>query len=263
MSSAKRVVLAAANSRALDVYVGYTNLLVGRDKACRLGQYLARFLAYVVARRIARQGKTAGLVAWLATLAKVQQALGTTRKVMRAGKFVNFAQLAARAIAAAAPGDDEVAWALGLAQKLGMCVFMAADTLGLLGTTLALVRLRDPAHVARVAQRGWLCALAAQALLAVYQLRAVSIRAADLRRVRSHIEKTDDAMGDRECAIEERALAVQRAGLSRQLAAAALDLTIPLKGLGILPLNEGLVALAGTATSLMGAQDVLSKVVSA
>ncbi|KAJ1734899.1 Peroxisomal membrane protein PMP27 [Coemansia biformis] len=258
MSGATGVAVAVANSRVIDVYVKYTNMLVGRDKACRLGQYFARLLAYLVGQRIARLGKTAGRVEWLATLVKIQQVLATTRKMMRSGKFVNFAQMAARALVAR-NGEDEVVWALGLVNKLGMCVFMAADTLGLVGTTLGLVRLRDPARVARVAQRGWLFALAAQALSALYQLRTVAIRAADLRRVRCHVEKTGDAMGDRECATEEHALATQRAGLSKQLVAAALDLSIPIKGLGILPLNEGLVALAGTMTSLMGAQDVLSK----
>ncbi|KAJ2763047.1 Peroxisomal membrane protein PMP27, partial [Coemansia nantahalensis] len=227
--------------------------------ACRLGQYFARLLAYLVGQQVARQGKTAGRIEWLATLAKIQQALATTRKVMRSGKFVNFAQLAIRALAAQSGGGDEVVWVLGVVHKLGMCVFMAADTLGLLGTTLALIRLRDPARITRIAQRGWMYALAAQALSALYQLRTVAIRSADLRRVRSHVEKTGDAMGDRECTTEEHALSVQRTTLSRQLAMSVLDLTIPVKGLGVLPLHEGLVALAGTATSLMGAQDVLAK----
>ncbi|KAJ2353454.1 Peroxisomal membrane protein PMP27 [Coemansia erecta] len=255
MDGAKGLVLAAANSGVVDVYVKYIGTLVGRDKACRLGQYFARLLAYVVGRRITRAGKTPGLADWLSALVKVQQTLGTARKVMRTGKFVGFLQQAVRTLAGS---GDEVVRALGAAHKLGMCVFMAADTWGLLGA-LALVRVRDAGRVARVGQRAWMWALAAQLASALYQLHAVSLRAADLKRVRFHVEKAADAVAGRECAVEEQAIRVQRTALARQLAATALDLCIPIKGLGVLPLNEGLVAAAGTVTSLMGVQDVLAK----
>ncbi|KAJ2509694.1 hypothetical protein GGI11_005770, partial [Coemansia sp. RSA 2049] len=61
------------------------------------------------------------------------------------------------------------------------------------------------------------------------------------------------------CAAEERAVAAQRAAAGRTLLLSALDLTIPIKGLALVGVNEGLVALAGTVTSLMGIQDSLAK----
>ncbi|KAJ2480108.1 Peroxisomal membrane protein PMP27 [Coemansia sp. RSA 2131] len=255
MDGTMRLVVMAANSRMVDVYVKYIGTLVGRDKACRLGQYFARLMAYVIGQRMARTGKTVHLSSWLVTLTKVQQTLGTARKVMRAGKFVSFLQLAVRTLMGS---GDEVERVLSAVHKLGMCVFMAADTWGLLGA-LSLVRVRDATRVTRVGQRGWMWALVAQLTLALYGLRTVSLRAADLHRVRVHVEKASDVVGGRECAVEEEAIRVQRAALARQLAAAALDLCIPVKGLGIVPLNEGLVAAAGTITSLMGVQDVLAK----
>ncbi|KAJ1937935.1 Peroxisomal membrane protein PMP27 [Kickxella alabastrina] len=137
---------------------------------------------------------------------------------------------------------------------------MAADTLGLMGSTLTLVRLRDPANVMRVGQRGWLLAIVCQLISAAYQLHNISVREADLRRVRMHVEKAADVMGDRECAVEEELIRRNKTQATRQLVASALDLVIPAKGLGLLNINEGLVALAGTVTSLMGIQDVVSKV---
>ncbi|PIA18488.1 peroxisomal biogenesis factor 11 [Coemansia reversa NRRL 1564] len=257
MDCAKYVVLAAANSRVVDVYVRYINMLVGRDKACRLGQYVARLLIYLVNRRVSQLGKTSSRLEWIMTLTRIQQTLSTTRKVMRSGKFLAFFQQAVRTLTSV--GDDEVVRTLGAAHKLGMCVFMVADTIGLLGTTLALVRLRNPARVARLGQRAWMYALIAQLLSTLYQLRGLSIRSADLQRVRRHVGKAGDVMAERECAMEEQAIRTQRKGLTRQLTTSALDLAIPIKGLGILPLNEGLVGMAGSITSLMGVQDVLGK----
>ncbi|KAJ1843954.1 Peroxisomal membrane protein PMP27 [Coemansia sp. RSA 2708] len=250
MDGAKDVVLAAANSRMVDVYVKYTGMLVGRDKACRLGQYLARLFVYLVTRRITHLGKTPLRQSWLATLLRVQQTLSSARKVMRSGKFIGFLQLAMRA------QGDEVERALDVVHKLGMSVFMAADTWGLLG---ALLIVQPAPRVARIGQRAWMYALLAQLGAALYRLHGLSLRAADLRRVRVHVEKAADVVAGRECVVEEQAIGAQRRTLMRQAVTAALDLSIPVKGLGVLPLNEGLVALAGTVTSLIGIRDVLAK----
>ncbi|KAI8320502.1 peroxisomal biogenesis factor 11 [Martensiomyces pterosporus] len=258
MSGVVDLVSAVANSNATSVYVKYTSTLVGRDKLCRLAQYFSRLLVYVLNRRIQAAGKTAGAVEWLAALVKIQGAMGTTRKIMRSGRFIDFLQLFVRAVQA--KGEDDVVRLLSALHKLGMFAFMAADTLGLLGTTLGLIKLRDPAKVGRAAQRGWMLAIVCQLLTAVYQLRNLAMREADLQRVRQHVEKSADVLGDRECVVEEQIIRRQKAQANRQLLAAALDLTIPVRGLGILNINEGLVALAGTITSLLGVQDVLSKI---
>ncbi|KAJ1662884.1 Peroxisomal membrane protein PMP27 [Coemansia sp. RSA 1813] len=246
------------NSKAVALYVQYASTLVGRDKACRFGQYLARLLAYLVGRRLATRGKNPTGVSWLASLSKVQSALGTTRKVMRSGKFVDFARLFARALTGTQGPHDEVARTLGAVHKAGMCIFMLADTLGLLHNTMGLVRLRNAPRVARLGQRAWMTALVAQVIAAAYQLHNLRLRQADLARVRRHVMKTD-AFGASECAVEEQAVSTQRAAASRLLLQSALDLTIPIKGLGLFDINEGLVALAGTVTSLMGIQDTLAK----
>ncbi|KAJ2508714.1 Peroxisomal membrane protein PMP27 [Coemansia sp. RSA 2049] len=261
-----------SNSKAVALYVQYASTLVGRDKACRFGQYLARLLVYMLSRRLATRGKTPGAgIAWVAALSKTQAVLSTTRKVMRSGKFVDFARQFARILTGAAAlqqREDEVVRTLGAVHKAGMCVFMLADTLGLAHSVLGLVRLRDAPRVARLGQRAWLAALAAQAAAALYQLHNLRLRQADLDRVRRHITKTaagagssdlPASVGARECAAEERAVAAQRAAAGRTLLLSALDLTIPIKGLALVGVNEGLVALAGTVTSLMGIQDSLAK----
>ncbi|KAI7831937.1 peroxisomal biogenesis factor 11 [Kickxella alabastrina] len=237
MSTVLSLVSAATNSGAANVYHAG-----GRDKACRFGQYFSRLLVYLISQRMSARGKTPASIEWMATFAKTQAAMATTRKMMRSGKFIDFLQLFMRSLKN--KGEDELVHLLGLFHKASMFVFMAADTLGLMGSTLTLVRLRDPANVTRVGQRGWLLAIVCQLISAAYQLHNISVREADLRRVRMHVEKAADVMGDRECA----------------LVASALDLVIPAKGLGLLNINEGLVALAGTVTSLMGIQDVVSKV---
>ncbi|KAJ2655110.1 Peroxisomal membrane protein PMP27 [Coemansia sp. RSA 1200] len=267
-----------SNSKAVALYVQYASTLVGRDKACRFGQYLARLLVYVLSRRLATREKAPGAgvgvgAAWVAALSKTQAVLSTTRKVMRSGKFVDFARQFARILTGAASTssslqrEDEVVRTLGAVHKAGMCVFMLADTLGLAHSALGLVRLRDAPRVARLGQRAWLAALAAQAAAALYQLHNLRLRQADLDRVRRHVAKTAGSSGNdfpasvgaRECAAEERAVAAQRAAAGRMLLLSALDLTIPIKGLALVGVNEGLVALAGTVTSLMGIQDSLAK----
>ncbi|KAJ2011022.1 Peroxisomal membrane protein PMP27 [Coemansia sp. RSA 2530] len=250
------IVAAAANSSATATYMKYASQLSGRDKACRFTQYFARLLAYLVSRRISLQGTkpTASVLDWMSTLAKTQSAMSTTRKILRSGKFIDFFHLFIRSLG---QGGDEVERLLNSGHKLGMFVFMLADTAGILHSALGLVRLRDPQKATRVAMRGWWLALVCQLLAGVYQLRALVIREADLCRVRRHLEKDADAMADRECVVEERQVMVKKRAAVRQVIASALDLTIPTAGLGLLGLNEGVVALAGTITSLMGVQDIL------
>ncbi|KAJ1963589.1 Peroxisomal membrane protein PMP27 [Dipsacomyces acuminosporus] len=258
MSGVVDLVSTVANSSVTNVYVKYTTTLVGRDKLCRLAQYFSRFLVYLINRKMQTSGKTAGAVEWLATLVKIQGAMGTTRKIMRSGKFIDFFQLFVRALQA--KGEDEISKLLNILHKLGMFGFMAGDTIGLLGSTLGLIRLKDPAKVGRAAQRAWMLAIVSQLLSSVYQLRALALREADLQRVRKHVEKSADVLGDRECVVEEQIIRRQKAQANRQLLVSVLDLTIPLKGLGIVNINEGIVGLAGTITSMLGAQDVLAKI---
>ncbi|KAJ1877350.1 Peroxisomal membrane protein PMP27 [Coemansia sp. RSA 1722] len=257
MSASFQLAIAAANSNAANTYVRYASMLVGRDKMCRLGQYFSRLMVYLITERMRLRGKTPNSIEWLTTFSKMQGVLGTTRKLLRAGKFFDFLQLFLRALVR--KGDDELVHALGALHKVGMFVFMAADTVGVLGSSLALVKLRDPGKITRIAQRGWLLALVCQAMSAIYRLRGIAMREVDLRRVRLQIEKSADVMGDRECAVEEQLVRKNKAQATRELVAAALDLTIPIKGLGLLAINEGVVALAGTVTSLMGIQDALAK----
>ncbi|KAJ2756143.1 Peroxisomal membrane protein PMP27 [Coemansia pectinata] len=251
------IVAAAANSSATATYMKYASQLTGRDKACRFTQYFARLLAYLVTRRISLQGTkpSASALDWLSTLTKIQGTMSTTRKILRSGKFIDFFHLLVRSLHQG--GGDEVERLLNTGHKLGMFVFMLADSVGILHSALGLVRLRDPQKVTRVAMRGWWLALVCQLMAGAYQLRALVIREADLNRVRRHLEKDADVMADRECVVEERAVMVKKRAAVRQVVAAALDLTIPTAGLGLLGLNEGVVALAGTITSLMGVQDIL------
>ncbi|KAJ2000836.1 Peroxisomal membrane protein PMP27 [Coemansia thaxteri] len=239
---------AAANSPAATAYMRAAAQTAGRDKACRLGQYFARLVAHLLR---ARKGS-----AWLATLVRVQATLSTTRKILRAGKFVDFLVQLIRGLQAR--GVDEVERVLGAGHKAGMAAFMLADTLGVMHSpALALVQLRDAPLVARLAMRAWALALASNLALGLYRLRAASLRAADVRRVRKHLEKDADAMGHRECVAEEHAVAQRHAAALRLTLVSALDLAIPTSALGLLGINEGLVALAGTVTSLMGIQDVV------
>ncbi|KAJ2820916.1 Peroxisomal membrane protein PMP27 [Coemansia furcata] len=250
------ILAAAANSSATATYMKYASQLSGRDKACRFTQYFARLLAYLVTRRISLQSTKASqsVLDWLSTLSKMQSTMSTTRKILRSGKFIDFFHLFVRSLR---QGGDEVERLLNSGHKLGMFVFMLADSVGILHSALGLVKLRDPQKVTRVAMRGWWVALVCQLLSGAYQLRALAVREADLTRVRRHLEKDADVMADRECVVEERAVMVRKRAAVRQVVAAALDLTIPTAGLGLLGLNEGVVALAGTITSLMGVQDIL------
>ncbi|KAJ1950891.1 Peroxisomal membrane protein PMP27 [Linderina macrospora] len=253
MSGAISILSLVANNHAANIYIKYASTLVGRDKACRFAQYFSRFLVYLLSQRTTKPTGTS----WLTALTKVQGAMGTTRKIMRSGKFIDFLNLFVKSLAT--KGEDEVTKFLNSVHKLGMFVFMAFDTLGLLGS-LSVVTLRDAGKVGRTAQRGWMVAIVCQLLAAVYQLRSLRMREVDLERVRRHVEKSADVMGDREIAVEQQIIKSQAQAARRQLVVAALDLTIPVKGLGLLPINEGLVALAGTVTSLLGAQDVLAKI---
>ncbi|KAJ1890376.1 hypothetical protein LPJ66_007519, partial [Kickxella alabastrina] len=58
MSTVLTLVSAATNSGAANVYVKYTSMLGGRDKACRFGQYFSRLLVYLISQRMSARGKT-------------------------------------------------------------------------------------------------------------------------------------------------------------------------------------------------------------
>lgn len=204
---------------------------VGRDKVLRTLQYFSRFLAWYLYR-------TNRPLASIAPFDATKKQLGTARKLMRVGKFVE--HFKAAAVASDATSLDPVIRATSVGRQLGYAFYMLLDSANILDAT----GIRKSAHapqLLRRANQAWLSGISfsiAQGLYALYGLRARGAVVA--------------ASSDPEKVVEQKKVARELGALKIQLLSDLCDLTIPATALGWVQLDDGIVGLAGTTSSLLG-----------
>ncbi|KAL1306083.1 hypothetical protein AAFC00_004203 [Neodothiora populina] len=221
---------------AVTHYNKYVATTLGRDKVLRLVQYFSRFLSWYLLRTNATQ-------ATVTQFAKLKANLGLVRKAMRIGKFVEHFKAAATAYDARSVDPFVRFFTAG--RQLGYAGYMSCDTLTYLDAagvrpSLAAKRLQ------REAYKFWLAGLSfsvCNGLYALYQSR---------QQVAS---QSDDA----EKTIEIKAVQKLQSQTQVQLVSDLCDLTIPLSALGYVSLDDGIVGLAGSLSSLLGVLSQWSK----
>ncbi|KAF2097715.1 peroxisomal biogenesis factor 11 [Rhizodiscina lignyota] len=212
-------------------YLKFVATTTGRDKVLRTLQYFARFYAWYLYRTNNPQSAIAPYDA-------IKKNFGLTRKILRFGKVVEHVKAAA--IAADAKGGDEVLRVCAVGRQLGYAGYMFLDHLTMLDS--AGIRPSPNAkRIQREAYKAWLAALTFSAVAGVYKLYGQQQRARTLNK--------QEAEG----AVEVKKLERERGETTRQLISDLCDITVPTFALGYSNvLDDGLVGLAGTLSSILG-----------
>ncbi|KAA8893854.1 peroxisomal biogenesis factor 11 [Sphaerosporella brunnea] len=213
-------------------YLRFVATTVGRDKALRTLQYLARFLSWYLLRK----GYTAASIApWDA----IKKNFGSTRKAMRIGKNVEHLKAASVAL------DDKtlapIPKYLAALRQLCYAGYLTLDTLGFLaGTKIYTLTPTRTAWVQKEAQKLWLAGITCSLLHSAYKLQQLSSREGLLKKT------------DAEGKLEGDQIRKERQKLHTQLLLDGCDWVIPATGLGLTGFDEGLVGAAGFVSSWIG-----------
>ncbi|KAL4971295.1 peroxisomal biogenesis factor 11 [Aspergillus desertorum] len=216
---------------ALAHYLRFTATTVGRDKLLRTLQYFSRFYAWYLYRT--NQPQTA-----IAPYNAVKKQFGTTRKILRIGKFVEHLKAAALAADNKGPVDPVLRY-LAIGRQLGYAGYLSLDTV----TVVDAIGFRKLANVKRLqdsAYRAWFSGLACSVLAGVYTLWRLNEK-----------QKTLD-LKEGEGVVEAKKLEKERSAARIQLISDLCDLTVPVSAIGLANLDDGLVGIAGTISSLIG-----------
>ncbi|KAK7755090.1 Peroxisomal membrane protein PMP27 [Diatrype stigma] len=213
-------------------YLKYAATTTGRDKLLRTIQYFARFYAWYLLR-------TNGTSSEIAPFEALKKQLGLARKLLRVGKFLEHLKAAALATDSGKAGGDPVLRYATVGRQLGYAGYLTLDMTTVLDA--AGVRRWDGAKRAgREAARFWAAGLACSVVAQAYTLY----------RLREREAKLDKKEG--EGVVESKRIAIERKTSQLQLLSDLCDLTIPSSSLGWVALDDGLVGLAGTLSSLIG-----------
>ncbi|KAJ1549653.1 hypothetical protein HK405_006523 [Cladochytrium tenue] len=215
-----------------DRSIKFLSSTVGRDRINRFIQYYARYLVW----QLQRDGDKdlAG------RLAKLQAAVGQARKLMRAGRQVEFYRNAVKA----AGMKDVIVKSTTVAKNAFMSLWLALDTLQWIHG-VGFRKFETIKEITDWANRFWLAALVASLLGDVYKLRQNLARArSEKARLRSAGEKADPSA--------VKALRSDRQKLLIATAQDGLDMLLPASGLGLVEVESGIVGLVGAVTSVMG-----------
>ncbi|OIW24453.1 peroxisomal biogenesis factor 11 [Coniochaeta ligniaria NRRL 30616] len=211
-------------------YLKFVATTVGRDKLLRTIQYFARFYAWYLFR-------TNALPSQIAPWDALKKQFGLVRKVMRMGK--NVEHLRAAAVAADAKTMDPVLRYATVGRQLGYAGYLTLDLATVLDA--AGVRKSESAKkFQREAYRFWAWGLMCSVVAQTYTLY----------RLREREARVDKKEG--EGVVESKRIVLERAASRLQLTSDLCDLTVPLSALAWVNLDDGVVGLAGTVSSLIG-----------
>ncbi|PLB41228.1 PEX11 family protein [Aspergillus candidus] len=217
---------------ALAHWLRFVATTVGRDKILRTLQYFSRFYAWYLYRTNQPQSSIDPYNA-------VKKQFGTTRKIMRVGKFLEHFKAASLAFDNKSPVDPVLRY-LAIGRQLGYAGYLILDAI----TVVDIVGYRKIASVKRLsdnAARSWMVGLIFSAIAGAYTLFRLQEK-----------EKTLDRK-EGESAVEAKKIEKERSAARIQLFSDLCDLCAPTSTLGITSFDDGVVGIAGTTSSLIGA----------
>jgi len=219
---------------AVTHYLRYVATTVGRDKVLRTIQYFARFYAWYLYRT---NNPTSAIQPW--NVVKTQ--FGLTRKIMRVGKFVEHLRAGSEIYDAAmkSSNGDKITQYLQVLRQIGYAGYLLFDTMTLLD---AMGVKKDPRakSLQATAFRFWFTGLSASAVAGIY----------NTYKLRERTKAVDEK--DAEAKVEKVKIARQQQVVNIQLISDLCDLTVPSTALGYANLDDGIIGLAGTTSSLLG-----------
>ncbi|MCJ1294129.1 Peroxisomal membrane protein PMP27 [Xylographa carneopallida] len=211
-------------------YLRFVATTVGRDKLLRTLQYFSRFYAWYLYR-------TNNPERLIAPFEAIKKQFGLTRKCLRIGKNVEHFKAAATAFDNTTM--DPVLKCCAVGRQLGYAMYLSLDTVTYLDTS-GIRPMASAKRLQREAYRAWFTGLMFNAVSSLYILW-------QLRQREQSIDKKDG-----ESVVESKKIQRERNSTNLQLISDLCDLTIPSAALGYANLDDGIVGLAGTLSSLIG-----------
>jgi hypothetical protein len=134
---------------------------VGRDKLLRTIQYFSRFYAWYLYRTNKAQSAIDPYNA-------IKKQFGTTRKILRIGKFIEHLKAAALALDNKSPIDPVLRY-LAIGRQLGYAGYLTIDTITVVDT-IGVKKLASAKRLQDSAYKAWGAGLACSAVAGVYTL---------------------------------------------------------------------------------------------
>ncbi|KAJ5328036.1 peroxin-11 Pex11-Penicillium chrysogenum [Penicillium brevicompactum] len=216
---------------ALAHWLRFVATTVGRDKILRTVQYFSRFYAWYLYRTNKPQASIDPYNA-------VKKQFGTTRKIMRIGKFLEHLKAAAVAFDNKNPVDPVLKY-LAIGRQLGYAGYLTLDAVTIIDV-IGIRKLASAKRLQESAYRSWAAGLIFSAVAGVYTLVRLQEK-----------EKTIDRK-EGEGVVEAKKIEKERSAARVQLISDVCDLAAPLSAVGILNLDDGIVGISGTVSSLIG-----------
>lgn len=157
---------------------------------------------------------------------------------MRVGKFVE--HFRAAAVASDAKSMDPVLRFTTVGRQLGYAFYMLLDNACVLDAT-NIKKFSAATRLAREGYRAWFTGLSFSIASGLYSYYNLQLR-----------NKAIKESGDPEKVVESRKVEKELNAVKVQLLSDVCDITIPTSALGWVELDDGIVGLAGTTSSLLG-----------
>ncbi|KAI8334613.1 peroxisomal biogenesis factor 11 [Chlamydoabsidia padenii] len=220
----------------LDAINRFLHTTYGRERACRLLEYFARFYSYYLSRLGATPVK---IHRW----SSLKQHLTNARQFFRLLKPIEFAQSGIKALRT----NDKVLRITGIIKQIGMGLYYSAEVLVLTDAT-HFYQPKNILQITHFGQKCWILGLTASFVSGIYQLRMLGVRYYSLVK---EIVQHDIEMDDTHLKEREAILLTERHAIAYQLIQDVLNFIIPCSALGWISLNDGWVGMAGMVTSVM------------
>ncbi|KAI5852773.1 peroxisomal biogenesis factor 11 [Morchella snyderi] len=218
-------------------YIRFVSSTAGRDKALRTLQYLARFLSFYLLRKGYKMDAIAPFEA-------IKKQFASTRKVMRIGKNIEHFKAASQAMDN--KSLDPVLRYCAVGRQLGYFTYLTFDALSFLDSS-GIYKFAAGKKLAAEAYRAWFVGL-------IFSLVGGGYTLYTLRERERGIVKTIA-----EGKVEGEKLVKEREATVIQIVSDVCDVTIPASALGYVTLDDGIVGMAGTVSSLIGLQAIWKK----
>lgn len=213
-------------------------------------QYFSRFYAWYLYRTNRPQSAIDPYNA-------IKKQFGTTRKILRIGKFVEHLKAAALAADNKSPIDPVLRY-LAIGRQLGYAGYLTLDTITVVDV-IGVKKLAAAKRLQESAYRFWMAGLACSAIAGVYTLWRLQEKEKTLDRKEGEgvveAKKLEKYVIGPQPLFDNHGIltaARERAAARIQLISDLCDLTVPISALGLASLDDGIVGIAGTISSLIG-----------
>ncbi|KAJ5396362.1 uncharacterized protein N7487_010665 [Penicillium crustosum] len=212
-------------------FLRFVATTVGRDKILRTLQYFSRFYCWYLDR--ANQPHYA-----IRPFEVIIKQFEITRKILRVGSFVEKFNAASTVLRKKSPVDPVLRY-LTVIGHLGYGIYLALDTMTVMDA-IGVRKMAAAKRMQKLAYRAWMAGLTCNALASIYSLWKLQQKGKTANR--------KEGKG----AIEVRKIHRERFNTCAQLMATLCDLTIPIAKLEFANINDGVVGMTGTISSLIG-----------